>query len=378
MAESGVPLVYITNDAWLYGTKPRDGSNALRAQIQLVSAEKRQFCIQRRIGIFLKNIKDAQRVRKKINLKVMSNQLRDKMSDEVAYEIAALFCHFTPDFQRSLTPDKWQECLQRFFRGQFDAELSEKVSHKDPHLKIESFRFLALFGAKLQQCPVSSVAQASQDEVASLLQKEKSDMEWVRRKLGSEVSHWIDYKERVQKWQCSNELTKNAKKTEIERTNLKLMEDELDLRCPCTEIEKEKTLGVHLQSCNQAWAEARQVAASDVIQVFWIDFTIPGYNFNRSALVALSKLADCMAANPEKTVGIILAPTLAPSATSIPLREFAPVSETSRHSWMIVPSRPGTSTSMWSSTLTPSPSSASGRASTSAGSWSVRQWLMAN
>jgi hypothetical protein len=123
-----------------------------------------------------------------------------------------LLCHFTPDFQRSLTPDKWQECLQRFFRGQFDAELSEKVSHKDPHLKVESFRFLRLFGAKLQQCPVSSVAQASQDEVASLLQKEKSDMEWVRRKLGSEVSHWIDYKERVQKWQCSNVLTKNAKK----------------------------------------------------------------------------------------------------------------------------------------------------------------------
>lgn len=58
VAESGVPLSYITNDAWLYGTKPRDASNAAWAQIQLISAEKRQFCIQRRIGIFLKNIKE--------------------------------------------------------------------------------------------------------------------------------------------------------------------------------------------------------------------------------------------------------------------------------------------------------------------------------
>ena len=71
------------------------------------------------------------------------------------------------------------------------------------------------------------------------------------------------------------------------------MENEFDLRCPCIKIEKEESLGVHLQSF-------REVAASDVVQVFWIDFTIPGYNFNRSAWVALSKMADCMAANPEK------------------------------------------------------------------------------
>ena len=101
-----MPLKYITNDPWLYGTKPRDGCSELWAQIQTVNPEKRQFCVQRRIGIFVKNIKDAQRLRKKVNLKVLATGFCDQRGDEVAYEIAATFCHFAPDFQRILTPAK--------------------------------------------------------------------------------------------------------------------------------------------------------------------------------------------------------------------------------------------------------------------------------
>ena len=310
VAESGAPLRFITNDPWLHGTKPRDGSNALWVQIQAITPEKRQCCVQRRIGIFVKNIKDAQRLRKKVNLKVLANGFRDQKGDEVAYEIAATFCHFARDFQRILTPGKWTDCLQRFFRGSLDAELAEKVAHKDPKLTVESFRFLELFGAKLQT--VSSVAQAAQEEAASLLQKERSDMEWVVRKLSSEVAAWNAYKELVRKWLCTTSLERNAKVTEIERKNDLLIEKELDLRCPCTEVPTGEFLGVHLQSAVQAWAEAHEAAMSDVTQVYWIDFTIPGYNFNRSALHALSKLAEGMAANPERTVGIILAPNTGP------------------------------------------------------------------
>ena len=152
------------------------------------------------------------------------------MTHEVAYEIAALFCHFASEFQRVLSAAKWEECLQRFFRGQFDAEMSEKVSHKDPDLVITSFRFLSLFGAKLQLNPMPSTAQASQEEAASLLLKEQSDLAWVKKKLQSEVSAWNDYKERVQQWQCNTELHK------IERTNADLITKQLDLRCPCTEL----------------------------------------------------------------------------------------------------------------------------------------------
>ena len=227
VAESGVPLASVTNDAWIYGTKQGHNASALWEKILMVSEEKRQFCVQRRIGIFLKNVKDAQRLRKKINIKTMAGSLRDKMSHEVAYEIAALFCHFASEFQRVLSAAKWEECLQRFFRGQFDAELSEKVSHKDPNLVITSFRFLSLFGAKLLSNPVPSTAQASQEEAESLLLKELSDLAWVKKKLQSEVSAWTDYKKQVQQWQCSTELHKNAKITEIDRTNGILITKEL-------------------------------------------------------------------------------------------------------------------------------------------------------
>ena len=91
-----MPLGYVTNDPWMRGTKPRDGSNALWMQIQAVAPEKRQVCIQRRMGVFLNNIKDAQRLRKKVYLKVMANGLRDQKGEGVSYEIAAMFCHFAP------------------------------------------------------------------------------------------------------------------------------------------------------------------------------------------------------------------------------------------------------------------------------------------
>ena len=328
VAESGVPLSFVTNDAWLYGTKAAVSSVAassvaapnvqgvgpsdLWLKILAVTPEKRQFCIQRRMGIFLKGLKDATRLRKRINLKVSAKGFRCRLSDEVAYEIAALFCHFAPDFQRVLTPSKWAECLNRFFRGQFDTEMAEKVAHKDPSLTVDSFRFLALFGAKLAERAASSVASAEKQESEALLAKERSDMAWVMKQLQSEVSKWNDYKERVQQWQCTNALQRGSKIATIEEDNAKVMNDALDLRCPAVEIEHEETLAVHQNSCAQAWAEKCGVPFSDLVQVYWVDFTIPGYNFNRSALTALSKMAEALSANPELIVGIVLAPNTGP------------------------------------------------------------------
>ena len=97
---------------------------------------------------------------------------------------------------------------------------------------------------------------------------ERSDMNWVAMKLSSEVAAWNAYKERVQKWQCASALEKNAKMADIERKHGLLIESEVDLRCPCTDVQREETLGVHLQSCAQAWREVYWVAASDVIQVY--------------------------------------------------------------------------------------------------------------
>ena len=53
----------------LFGTKPRDSTNALLSTIQAANPEKRQFSVQRKIGVFLKALNDAKRLRKRINLK---------------------------------------------------------------------------------------------------------------------------------------------------------------------------------------------------------------------------------------------------------------------------------------------------------------------
>ena len=66
--ESGLPYGHLSTDAWLYGTKPRVAANALWSLIQAASPEKRQLSVQRKIGVSLKGLTDAMRLRKKRSL----------------------------------------------------------------------------------------------------------------------------------------------------------------------------------------------------------------------------------------------------------------------------------------------------------------------
>ena len=63
--ESGLPYAQLSNDVWLYGTKPRDSANALWSVIQSPIPEKRQFSVQGKIGVFLKALNGAKRLREK-------------------------------------------------------------------------------------------------------------------------------------------------------------------------------------------------------------------------------------------------------------------------------------------------------------------------
>ena len=129
--------------------------------IQAASPEERQLSVQRKIGVFLRGLNDATRSRKKLSLKAQAGTFRDSFPAEVSWDTARLFCHVTPDFQRVITPNQWAEVLKRSFRGQFDAELSEEVSHNDPNLTVASYRSLQMFEAKLTATNPSS-QQAAQ------------------------------------------------------------------------------------------------------------------------------------------------------------------------------------------------------------------------
>ena len=187
-------LGFLASDALLHGTRTRDDANALWAKIQAVTVQKRQFCVQRRIGIFLKNLKDVARLPKKFSLRMLASKFRDSLPTETAFEVAALFCHFAPDFQRVLSPGQWAQVLQRFFRGQFDAEFTEKVAHKDPNLNVQLFSFVPMLGAAIEVPTPVSVAQMQRELTEAALDSEEKDLKWQEVKLKVEVAKWNEYK----------------------------------------------------------------------------------------------------------------------------------------------------------------------------------------
>ena len=147
---------------------------------------------------------------KKINdLKTMASNFRDKYGDTDAVEMASLFCHFAPQFQRRLPSGKWVEVLQRFIRGPFDHELAGRVAHKDLNLMVDSFRSLQMFGATAPQA-VPELATAVAEEAAAALEQEQSDFKLAGRRLQNEVAKWGDYRKEIHKWQCQTYMQKRV------------------------------------------------------------------------------------------------------------------------------------------------------------------------
>ena len=99
-----------------------------------VNPLKRQVAVQCRIGIFVKNIKDAIRLKKKFNLRFQAARFRDTHSEDQSYEIAALFSHFLNDFQRLLSPASWEDTQHRFYMGRV---LIESVHQGLCHHRLE-------------------------------------------------------------------------------------------------------------------------------------------------------------------------------------------------------------------------------------------------
>ena len=152
----------------------KDSAGQIWLDICKVNPRKRQVAVQRRIGIFVKNIKDAIRLKKKFNLRFQAARFRDTHNGEQSHEIAALFSHFTPDFQRLLSPAVWEDVQSRFFRGTMDAEFLEKVSIEDPTITVLSFRFLQQHGITTSR-PQSSV-QLAEIEATAIKAKEMAQL----------------------------------------------------------------------------------------------------------------------------------------------------------------------------------------------------------
>jgi hypothetical protein len=104
---SAWPLKKLAADALRDGTKVARASSPealpsdalqLWTAVCLPSPSKREAAITRRIGIFLFQIKEAVRTSKKktVNLKFGPQEFRCKLSDNLAFDVAALFTHGAP------------------------------------------------------------------------------------------------------------------------------------------------------------------------------------------------------------------------------------------------------------------------------------------
>ena len=55
-------------------------------------------------------------------------------------------------------------------------------------------------------------------------------------------------------------------------------------------------------------ADALETDRNDLYNVYWLDFTILGYKYGTSLIASISTLAPQLSSDPERRVGIILAP----------------------------------------------------------------------
>ena len=113
-------------------------------------------------------------------------------------------------------------------------------------------------------------------------------------------------------WQCKHEPDHRAQLTDMEENSNVLIKKECDLRAPTRDVQCPEHLATFFVGCPQAWAEAQCVPVEQLVRVYWVDFTIPRFNYNRSLLQTLSIHSAALTATPETTVVILISTNCGP------------------------------------------------------------------
>ena len=311
--ESALTLGHLSDKAWLQGTTPKNQTDALWKEILKGSPDKRASCVFRWIGIFVTNLKNAARLQKSVNLRVRAAKMRDQKDIATAYEVAALFTHFAPEFQRALSASAWQKLIAKFKRGGLDQELAEKVAHKDPNINVNSFRFLEGLGATLDR-PASSVEGSADAPDVTVAEEnlQKSELENARVKLQREGKRWASQLEAVRLWKCKSEAAKGEHRDAQEASNREVLEKHAELVFPGRDLAAADHIMTFTASSTQAYADHIEMDADVMFKVIHIDFTIPGYKYPCNLAESIASMAAHIAASPERSVGIVLAPNTGP------------------------------------------------------------------
>jgi len=313
---SAWPLQKLASPAMREGTKPTRGSaNDILAPdaLQLWNAvlsptpRKREANLVRRIGIFIFKLKEAQRTKKNktLNIKFLAQNFRCKLSDEMAYEVAALFTHWAPEWKGMMSQENWDKCVLKFKRGGLDAQLQEKCGSKIMHTA-RDFRFLQAYGGVEVQITSAASLDAQQEVAKKNL--ERANLEVVLGLIKKEENNWTTFCAAMQAWKCMSQAQRSEFKEKEKTKNEGLITNEMNLKYPCKALASADHIHTYVNACLDAWLLPTTCSREDAWVVWFLNFTIPGYVFQSDALTAIVKVADAISMCPERVCAIILAP----------------------------------------------------------------------
>ena len=334
---SAWPLQKLAADALRLGTKPSRGSASdllppdalqLWTTVLTPTGPKREATVTRRIGIFLFKLKEAKRTKrnKTLNLKFLAQNFRCQLSDDMAYEVAALFTHWAPQWQGMMSKENWGKCVQKFKRGGMDSQLVEKCGSKIMHTATD-FRFLQAYGGVEVQM-TSAVALDAQQEVAKK-NLERAQLEVVLGLIKKEENAWTTFCTNIKAWKCMTQAQRSEFKEMEKAKNGNVITNEMNLKYPAKDLASADHIHTYVNASIDAWLLPTNSSREDAWVVWFINFSIPGYVFMSDALIAIVKAAEAISQCPERVCAIILAPNTGCYGDSYSEREMrAAVEET--------------------------------------------------
>ena len=313
---SAWPLQRLAADAVRLGTKPSPRSAAdilppdalqLWTAVCAPTPAKREANITRRIGLFIYKLKEARRTKKNktLNIKFLAQNFRCQLSDDMAFEVAALFTHWAPQWQGMMSKENWIKCVLKFKRGGLDTQLQEKCASKVMHTATD-FRFLQAYGGVTVQ--IISAASLSAQQESAKKNLERAQLEVVLGLIKQEENSWTTFRAAIQAWKCTSQAQRSAFKETEKIENGKLVTNEMHLKYPAKDLASADHIHTYVNACIDAYLLPTTCSREDAWPVWFMNLSIPGYVFQTDALTSIVKMAESISACPERACGIIIAP----------------------------------------------------------------------
>ena len=258
--------------------------------------------MQREVGTFLRNIKDAQRAGKKINLRSNTKAIRSKV-DVYTHDEVCLFTFFIPDFKQHTTQHQFDDLYTRMTKGYLDKELNEKCRLMDEELTVFEFRFLSMVTGQ----PFRTASLGSQVVLDLEEKAQSSELQLFAAKLHKEEFQWENFQRNLKQHQClARECTRTAAKdldVEISKVSCDFV-SKIAPTVRCTED------GVIPFICDSIarWAASEKMSKERVYTVLIVRFDVLGQKFFTNLNSALRIVSDVLNMSPSMSAAIIIAP----------------------------------------------------------------------